>query len=202
MKHTLKSVRALAATLIAFGSFAGEANGALLLTFEQTGADVAVTGSGSLDLSGLTLSSSNEGYGFEDLYVQGSSGWLWLSGSTTATYDVYSGAGTLNVSGGFTNPGFFNIDFSDDIGIWGTLNTATDVYVSNGYTSTSAIDFSTIISDTTLSEIGMNVGDSQTVSWTDGAADSITFTAIPEPSSALLIGLAALGVAFRRWRTN
>jgi hypothetical protein len=63
MKNTLKSVRALAATLITFGSLAGVANCALILTFNDNGNDTTtVVASGSIDTTGFSPVSLQSGY--------------------------------------------------------------------------------------------------------------------------------------------
>lgn len=181
MHHSLNSTCPFAATFIAIGAFTQHAVAALTVTFEQVGPDVLVTITGSLDLSGLSRSRRDISYCCEDLWLEGASGWLWLSSTTTGTYDVWSGTGPLTVSGGFTNPKIsHNLNYRGNIGTWGTLNHTQDIYVRNGYISNSVIEASTTIPGVSLDDLGMTVGDSQTVSWERGAGDSITFRAVPQ----------------------
>lgn len=66
--------------------------------------------------------------------------------------------------------------------------------------SNAAISGTSSILGVSLADIGMRVGDSQTVSWSGGAGDSITFSAIPEPASALFAGLGVIVLATTRRR--
>jgi hypothetical protein len=200
MVNLSKSAQRITLIAILLVSWATQARAGLIVTFAQTGSDVTVTTSGSLNLGGLTLDATNTIYGFEEVWGEGASSWQWISSTTTGGYDTYSGAGPLTVTGGFTNPSNLTVDFNSDIGIWGTLNNEQNIYVNYGYVSGTLINASTTISGITLNDLGMSIGDSQTVSWLGGAGDSITFSAIPEPMSALTAGLAVLALVFLRRR--
>lgn len=207
MKVHLKPIMPLMAAIALMVAAANEARAVLTVTFWQDGADVAVNVNGSLDLSGLTVGVQDTSYSAEQIYV-GAYDYQWIS-SAVGTYDTFTlPSGTLNISGSFSIPDnttYYTPDFVGDVGIWGTYSTDT-VYVNGDYVSGVSVDLTTSILNTTLADIGMIVGESRTVSWTDGAGDSITFaavSAVPEPSTYVLCaGLAVLGVAMHRRRRS
>ncbi len=180
----------------------------LTVTFTPDGSAVAVGVSGSLDLTGLTHSGQDDSYGDEQIYL-GAYDYQWIS-SAAGTYDTYTlPTGSFAVSGGFSIPDastYYTPDFVSDVGIWGTYGTNT-VYVNGDYVSGTSLNLSTSILNTTLADIGMVAGESRTVSWSDGAGGSITFSAlsaVPEPSTyAMTVGVAGLGfAAYRRRRST
>jgi hypothetical protein len=167
-----------------------------LATVEQVGPNVVVTGSGAIDLSGLTFNSTGH-TAATGVFAAG--GLLAIGPAAGADVDVYTG---------FTGPSSFGsggLTLSDagsggEVSIWAN---AGDLYVPAGYTSGSPLSDTMTFDDTTLAGLGLTPG-TYTYSW--GATDP-TFTieigATPLPAALPLFasGLGALGLlGWRRKR--
>ena len=199
MKHTLKTVRALAGTLITFGSLAG-------------GANAAITFSGDL-VAGLTVSVSspviftvdqNAGgldtifLGFQDVYssdqpfdnqvIISQPITLTLNGGTpvSATSFLHS-----NIVGEVSPRDFFvGFNFS------GQSVSVGDVFVLSSGSATSNPNFD--IPDAVGATVELDLFDGNNGNTlTSGATVSV-----PEPSSAVLFGLGTLGIVALRRRTT
>jgi hypothetical protein len=200
MKHTLKSVRTLAATLITFGSLAGGANAAVVsFNVSQT----FTQGTGQSDLAATTVSigsagsfvvdpgSSGEYLDF-DFTVGGAfastgispAGYPWMrsfdAGETiTVSLDFNTSNWTTILDGGVTTSPW---DSSHNGFIGFRANGGELGYISYDFSRSSG-----------LSTITLNEGAFESI-----AGQSISI--IPEPSSAFLLGLGALAVLVRRRR--
>lgn len=167
------------------------------MTFTQQGGNVIVsTNGGSLDTTGLTISGPD---GSTDVFT-GNGGWVgasaspdlvnfsnvgvtvtdsanWTQNGLNVVPTASSGTGGLYVN----SDGEFCIDFGSIVGV----NT-------NGA-------YSATVANSTLANLGLTANSSMTLSW---VTDSITMnvSAVPEPSSAILLGLGALGLVSRRTR--
>lgn len=198
---TTKKVATLAATLITFGSLAGEANGAVLITISESGNDVVATGSGTLNTTSLSPFSQNSSV----MNIINSSNPTITIGdtagfNTAASDDTFD----ISVSGSFGGSGFGIASSStgDVIGV-GAFGGRGFLYVPNGYVSGSNLSGSAIWSDEDFDSLTLTPGD-YTWSWGSGAnEDSLTvrISSVPEPSSITLLGLGALGFVSRRKRT-
>ena len=197
---TQRKVATLAATLITFGSLAGGANGAITLNITDNGTDLIMTASGSFDLTNAPAKASTSGLGANALVAPPLDAYGWETGAGTSThYDVtFSGslAGTANA---------FPADFTTvTVPFWVDFDQALLVF-QNGVVNGS-VNESATFNGITLSDLGMIGGESVTASWGLASIDEqITInvgSAIPEPSSALLLGLGALSFAARRRRTT
>src|SRR5262249_44115092 len=87
MKRTTGRVLLLATALLAAAT--GRAGAGVIITIEQVGGDVVVTGSGSLNTAGLTFISTGIGFSATLDPFFG----MALLGPTVLTYDQYSGLG-------------------------------------------------------------------------------------------------------------
>lgn len=206
MKHTLKSTRALAATLIAFGSFAGGANAATIIfddawTSLGQGASLGsfyssqgVTISGTL--FGLVGGVGNGDPGNWDLEGTVGSAFLGInqgtSGNPTITFSApQTGSIDIGVAFGETS----NFLVSGSLGGSSVFSSSISINDNdNGQGTWSTFAFSDPI-------------DTIQVQLTSGSAsaygiDNVSFTAVPEPSSGLLLGIGALGVVALRRRIS
>jgi hypothetical protein len=159
----------------------------------ESGSDVVMTHTGTLDITGLTLAYPNQGPIMWNVYPQNGA----VQAGSSVNRDIYSGLSVSSSSlgsGSITNA---------------TSSSGDHVYVSNGFISL-PIDFisgssltgSNTFTGASFTSLGVTPG-TYVWSW---AADSITLnisaSAVPEPSTyAALAGLAIFGfVVLRRRR--
>lgn len=190
MKHRLKTMRTLAATLITIGSLALGANAASLVMSYTTNDMLTVTATFNGDVIGNTVTNV-------------SNVTILLDGNVLGAVDLqgYYGEQPYTISFLANENNFW---FSE-AGAW---NSATESGTNGNY------GFALIGSS-------VNTPNAQTfgnnfeyrVDTANGVAEtafpgfsplnsSYSLTVVPEPSSALLFGFAALGFAARRRRTN
>lgn len=185
------SMAALGLTLLTGGGLTvTSAQAAFVMTLTEQGGNVAVNGSGTIDLAGLSFSTLL-------LVVNGnmvpSAGSISTVPAPTTFADGYTG---------FSGPASFgpgaatsdNGGSGDAVGIF----EATLLVVPQGYASGNSLSDSATYDNQTFASLGAVPG-SYVWKWGSGAdADSFTLDiaapAVPEPSAALLLALP-LGVA-------
>jgi PEP-CTERM motif len=180
---------------------APKADAAFIATIEQVGADVVVTGSGTIGLAGLSFNSSTTLYSG----IGPNEGVLGIGSPNAEGADVYTGvSGPASFgSGGLVLPS--DSGSGDKVSI---EESAQVVTVPQGYVSGGALSDTSTYDSATFASLGVTPG---TYTWTWGAgpdADSFTIqvgpapTTTPEPATLALLGtgLAALGLNRRRRR--
>lgn len=169
------------------------ADAELVITIQQSGSNVVVVGSGTVDLAGVTFIGMG---GAAPPQMDPAFGVLFV-GSQAAT-DDYSGlSGPQSFGGGF---GDTATGTGDSIGF--EANPNDEIRVPVGYVSGAPLFSTATFDNTTLANLGATAG-VYTYSWGSGAdADSlILFVGVPEPASPLLITLGAAALSLLTWRS-
>ncbi len=179
----------------------GPADAAAVIDISQVGGDVVTAGSGTVDLTDLSL--------YETLIVAGviNPGLGGVLVGNEGTASVYTGVGgpASFGTGGLTEPSSIS---GDILGIAGSTLPLPEIFVPEGYVSGAALSGSATYDGATLASLGLTSG-KYVYTWGAGPdADSLTVnigigSAIPEPSTwaMMLLGFAGVGFAgYRRAR--
>ena len=179
-------MRTLAATLITFGSLAGGANAAVLLTVDTTDPSAVVI-TATAGLASQTGSSGSTGFDLRGFYT----------GTPAESFSAATFSSLVTPENGTTFDNYFNSSTTLNIFLFsaGPEFTAGNI----AFSGSATFDLSAHAAFLPAA----------------GASGNITFylvstpifgewqvSAIPEPSSAFLLGLGVLGVAVRRRRIN
>src|SRR5690242_8961823 len=194
MRIPLASFAWLLALAASLAAAAGPARAAYVVTFSQVGPDVVASGSGTIDLGGLTsVTTGSTVPQIAPTFATEASG---LAGSI----DEYSGA-----SGPFSfGPGVFTNATSgtgDLVGIQVLLGEPSGfVDVPMGYVSGAALLSKATYAGQSFASLGLTPGVYVYNFGSGENADTFTINiAVPEPASLLLLGTAAvLGLGARR----
>jgi hypothetical protein len=174
----------ITATLVLLTAGIAHADSIFTVTLAQVGPNVVATGSGTIDLTGLSFDSPGSGAG--TLMIPAES----LVGiGPPAGVDLYDGlSGPANFGPG--SGGFASSESGDTVVLG-----ASTLQVPHGYVSGTSLSGSSTYSGT-LASLGTAPG---TYIWTwDNGANSFVlkipkFTVVPEPGSFLLTGIGLLG---------
>ncbi|MBV9008588.1 MAG: VPDSG-CTERM sorting domain-containing protein [Verrucomicrobia bacterium] len=187
----LLSLCVAAAGLLIFGSTA-QAN--YIVTLQQVGPNVAATGSGAIDLTGLSLSQSSATKAGLDPH----SGTITTGPATFTPFDLYQGP--------ITGPGSFGsglgILASSGSGDIAGLTLASRITVPQGYVSGTVLSDSSIYNNATFASLGLTPGTYEW-SWGTGANQNFTLqigtSRVPDSGSTLvLLGASLLGLFLLR----
>lgn len=176
LKHT--KLGTFAATLIIFGSLAGGANGATLILDDTNGYSVTTVSSFTISQPDFELNASSN--------VVFSNSIAALGTSTVADFS----SNTFAQIGGGSEPG--------GNGLRGFANNAIAFTIRDN----NAQLYDALITFVRSSDSGNTAGTAPNPDNNAGLVIEITAAAVPEPSSALLLGLAGLGLVTRRKRTS
>lgn len=188
-----------AVAVLALGvAMAPKAKAAYIVTLQQSGNNVVATGSGSLNINGLTKYSSPTS---DSGVIYSAGAVIAIAGSSQISDQYYTGI-TGPTSFGSDDPYFANNGTGNIVALSSSLS---GVGVPIGYVSGSNLGTSTATwNNTTLAGLGVTTG---TYTWTWGSgttADSFTLKAIatptPEPASWALLGVGVVGLLIQRRR--
>lgn len=182
-------LRCMTAALVLLAVGSARANSIFTVTFAQVGPNVVATGSGTIDLTGLTSFGSS--YFNNELYP--TNGILGVGPS--GTIDLYTGeSGPFSFGGGSVSyPSSASGDsvFLEDFGI--------GIDVPHDYLSGSSLSSSATFDGATIASLGLTPG-IYTWTWDSGANSFVVqVPSAPEPSSFLLFGV---GLVAGLWRAR
>ena len=195
MKQANRMVGASAiSAVMLIGLSAPPAQAGYVVTLEQVGGDVVATGSGAIDLTGLSL----EGHSSSVAGMEQELGRIF-TGESSST-DVYTRiTGPLAFGGG---PGIgANSGSGDIVGVVG--NFSHEIGVPEGYVSGGPLSDTATYDAKSLFSLGVRQGRYE---WTWGTGANQNFALdigeVPEPSTwaMMLLGFAGLGLAGWRHR--
>jgi hypothetical protein len=187
----MRARNATVASALLLASVAGPADAGEVITVSQVGSDVVATGSGSLDLTGLSFLFS----GVDSPGVTPLLGVLAL-GPPITSVDAYTGAtGPLSFGGGsFTHASSGNGDL---VAVEGALG---DIVVPEGYVSGTSLSGGATFDNTTIAGLGLTPG-TYIYTWGNGGPGaSFTINVVPEPSTLATAGMAVAAGLIAAWR--
>ena len=178
------------AVLIGFGLSTPPAQAGYVVTLTQQDMggvnSVVATGSGPIDLTGLTINIS----GGDNARMFPSAAVI-LTGPTSGQIDAYTGLTTGPTDFGSGGEVFASSGNGDLVGVAGA---AGDLAVPTGYTSGNPLSDTSTYTNQTFATLGVTPG---TYEWTWGTGPNQNFTldvVVPEPSSLLLLAGALAGL--------
>ena len=189
LKFFRPAMVATIAIVIACGLSAQLAQAGYILTLQQVGLNVLATGSGPIDLTGLTGGSSVA----VDPRITGSSAFI-RTGAFGSTADSYTGfTGPTNFGSGFGTSA--SSGSGNPVGVAGQ---AGFILVPKGYVSDNALSDTSIYNNTTLSSLGVTPG-TYVWSWGTGLDQKFTLevraAAVPDSGSTFgLLFLSLIGL--------
>ena len=185
----MKAIVALTVSVIVVSSWSSPARGGFVFNVTEVGDDVLVNGSGTFDLTGLSIANTTH-------FARIKPNEYFLAGPRTVTsIDFYQGMISGPPSFGFgtesktasTGTGdLFGFHFAGNIGL----------AVPDGYVSGTELAANSKYSGQTLSSLGLSPGD---YSWTFGQDTiQVSVVSIPEPASIAIFAMAA-GASLLFW---
>ena len=183
LKHT--KVATLTATLIAFGSLAGGANAALTLSINTANQTFYLTGTDDVVANRL-----------------GFVAYQFAHGSTSTFTDLTGNASTVTISLGSFDGNEVWLNFSGDSNWDLAFSTTNDdrAFTITGGGAVNAVSYAGLGDSIVPFEASIGVASGVYPAGTSQDPINVV-AAVPEPSSALLLGIGALGFVTRRKRT-
>ena len=191
----MRSSLALTASFVLLSNLG---HAAVVANLVESGGDVRIHVSGSLDLTGWAKSA--DGATFDNFLVATGPG--GITAVLNDKYDQFSAPdGTLSLFGTLPTMGVNITPISGPEGAWGySLDNANDddFVVPEDFTGGPIAASTFVVPGLSFAALGISQGDSWGANMGNG--DTITFNAIPEPSSFLF--LAGIFTAVSQWRRH
>ncbi len=190
MGRLVKTLGAIAAVTVMV-LVPGLANASVLINVTQSGGNVDVTATGSLDLTGATF---NHQQPYTTGIIPGGSNWYVALG-TTAGMDWYDLTG-VSLPYGTSGTYFTSSSTSGDaISIWGFNGGQPQVGVTTGYTSGTSISADMTIAGETIAGMTLIPGTYTFTLPSDTIILDIGSSSVPEPGTLLMFGSGIIGLA-------
>lgn len=192
MMRSTKSLALVALTMGAAALGPARSEAGFIISVQQVGSAVVVTGSGSANLAALTIALSGQSY---NAVVFPSGPGLLVGAPASQSSDDYefiSGPGVFG-NGGFAKA---NSGSGQHFGLNAFSPTQLLLDVPHNYVSGTMLSSSSTYAGSTFTSLGLTSG-TYVYTWGSGAtADSMTIqvgpSAVPEPSSLAMCGIAGL----------
>ena len=194
-------LRALATVISVVVLASALANAELVINITQAGANVNVTATGNLDLTGATFGFST---GYDTGIIPGGDNW-YVAGGATPTVDLYELTGLDLPFGTDTSFHTSNTTSGDAFLIWGDGGQTPYVGVPAGYLSGSPISGDLVLPGQTIAGLTLIPGTYTFTIPNDTIVLEISGTNVPEPSSLamMLNSVAVFALAgYRRRRPH
>jgi len=183
---SLRTVKiATLAVVIAWGLFVRPAQAGYIVTLQQVGSNVVATGSGAIDLTGLSFFSPGGGVA----EMQPITASIFTGPASAQPLDMYgqaSGPTSFGIGGGR----FANSGSGDLVGIEGIVGF---IFVPQGYVSGSPLSDSATYNSATFSSLGVTPGIYEWT-WGTGVNQNFTLDAVAAPDSGSTLALLAIAL--------
>ena len=170
---------------------AGLANASVLIDIAQSGGNVDVTATGSLDLTGATF---DHPQAYSTGIIPGGSNWYIALGATPGMdwYQLTSVSLPYGTSGNYFTSG---ITSGDAFSIWGYTGSTPLVGLPTGYTSGSPISADMTLSGETIAGMTLIPGTYTFTIPNDTIILDIGGSSVPEPGTLVMFGSGIIGLA-------
>jgi hypothetical protein len=170
---------------------AGLANASVLINITQSGGNVDVTATGSLDLTGATF---DHPQAYSTGIIPGGSNWYIALGATPGMdwYQLTSVSLPYGTSGNYFTSG---ITSGDAFSIWGYTGSTPLVGLPTGYTSGSPISADMTLSGETIAGMTLIPGSYTFTIPNDTIILDIGGSSVPEPGTLVMFGSGIIGLA-------
>lgn len=191
------------ATLICFGLLLSEANAELTFDITESGGQVTVTTSGTLNTAATTILANNTA-GNTGVQILPGLGVIQTGSAVASEFYTIDGLTSWPVFGTSisSHPGTGS---GDRVALFSNSGqTFVSIGMPAGYVSGTSVS-ATSVHNGTFADLGMTPGFSYTQDFDNGGVfDSVTVNVIPEPSGVVLLSLAGLASGFlvRRKRSR
>jgi hypothetical protein len=180
--------------LFTAGLHSSESRAAMVVTFQEVGNDVVASYSGSIDTTGLALQTLSSPNSSQRTAPQAPSVYFNNDADLFCFQNTWTVAPTPFGTSGLTADAF-SIATEDSFGF-----DSTRLYLSSAYVSGSTISGSMTFNNTSLGDIGIQLGTTMNATFSSGS--TLTLNAVPEPTtvSMLAVSCVAAGLGFVRRR--